>query len=54
MLSTAAAVYQSPMAKYATPQYLARRVASAVFLHEKANTMIVHVAPYFYYTRQET
>lgn len=49
MLSTAAAVYQSPMAKYAAPQYLALRVARAVFLHEPENTVIVHDIPYFYY-----
>lgn len=50
MLSTTAAVYQSPMAKYVTPQYLAPRIAYAVFLHETGNIMIIHAAPRFYYT----
>lgn len=52
MLSTAAAVYQSPMAKYAMPQYLALRVAYTVFLHEAGNSMIVYVVPYFYYATE--
>lgn len=52
MLSMAAAVYQSPMAKYAMPQYLALRVAYTVFLHEAGNSMIVYVAPYFYYATE--
>lgn len=43
MLSTAAAVYQSPMAKYVAPQYLALRVANAVFLHEAGNATIVYM-----------
>jgi len=52
MLSMAAAVYQSPMAKYAMPQYLALRVVNVVFLHEAGNTMIVYVVPYFYYATE--
>jgi len=43
MLSTTAAVYQSPMAKYVTPQYLAPRIASAVFLHETGNATIPYM-----------
>jgi len=43
MLSTTAAVYQSPMAKYVTPQYLAPRIAGAVFLHETGNAMIPYM-----------
>lgn len=45
-------MYQSPMAKYAMPQYLALRVANAVFLHDAGNSMIVYAAPYFYYATE--